>query len=344
MMRKALVKVKLAAALAVACVLVIHNPSGAAAADQETMQQTGQDGSESGKMEETLQKTEKEESEETGKAQESNQTGQQAAENNESQNNGSQKTEKNEPQNSGSQGTEKSELQNSGSPETEKSEQQNSGSPETDKSEQQNRDSQGTEQGQQYFAAAVLMNETDESYGDLSRFMSLSSDQFRIYTVAVLDASTGQPAVSPAPVNVSLDFPYGYDEKRLAVSELKMEDTSPVRTEIQYAVDENGKIVFQTDHSGLFVVMEKKAQVTLPSYLEPTEKIAKQELKKTDPEVSGESGGARESGISGNLKSPQTGDDHSVLAWGLEAGTAFLLLAAAISVKVFRNRRYFKKK
>ena len=106
------------------------------------------------------------------------------------------------------------------------------------------------------------MDSSNELYGSLSQFLSLSSDQFQIYTVAVIDPVTQQPVQPDGPVEVSLDVPSGYDTDRVVVSEISMDGETPVRTELPFTY-KNGKAVFETDHSGIYVVMEKKVQPSL---------------------------------------------------------------------------------
>ena len=68
-----------------------------------------------------------------------------------------------------------------------------------------------------------LMDSSNELYGSLSQFLSLSSDQFQIYTVAVIDPVTQQPVQPDGPVEVSLDVPSGYDTDRVVISEISMD-------------------------------------------------------------------------------------------------------------------------
>ena len=119
------------------------------------------------------------------------------------------------------------------------------------------------------WAFPILMDSSNELYSSLSQFLSLSSDQFQIYTVAVIDPVTQQPVQPDSPVEVSLDMPSGYDTDRVVVSEISMDGETPVRTELSFTYN-NGKAVFETDHSGIYVVMEKKVQPQLPASLEMT--------------------------------------------------------------------------
>ena len=56
-----------------------------------------------------------------------------------------------------------------------------------------------------------------------------------------------------------------------------------MRTELSFTYN-NGKAVFETDHSGIYVVMEKKVQPQLPASLEMTSKVEKLELTKKYPD------------------------------------------------------------
>ena len=132
-------------------------------------------------------------------------------------------------------------------------------------------------------AFPILMDSSNELYSSLSQFLSLSSDQFQIYTVAVIDPVTQQPVQPDSPVEVSLDMPSGYDTDRVVVSEISMDGETPVRTELSFTYN-NGKAVFETDHSGIYVVMEKKVQPQLPASLEMTSKVEKLELTKKYPD------------------------------------------------------------
>ena len=99
-------------------------------------------------------------------------------------------------------------------------------------------------------AFPILMDSSNELYSSLSQFLSLSSDQFQIYTVAVIDPVTQRPVQPDSPVEVSLDMPSGYDTDRVVVSEISMDGETPVRTELSFTYN-NGKAVFETDHSGI---------------------------------------------------------------------------------------------
>ena len=187
-------------------------------------------------------------------------------------------------------------------------------------------------------AFPVLMDSSNELYGSLSQFLSLSSDQFQIYTVAVIDPMTQQPVQPDSPVEVSLDVPSGYDADRVVVSEISMDGEIPVRTELSFTYN-SGKAVFETDHSGVYVVMEKKVQPQLPASLEMTSKVEKLELTKKYPD------GVSQISPAGSLTSsaraltlnPQTGDDHSVLIWGVV--TAIAAAAVIVLIVIIIKRR-----
>ena len=179
-------------------------------------------------------------------------------------------------------------------------------------------------------AFPILMDSSNELYSSLSQFLSLSSDQFQIYTVAVIDPVTQQPVQPDSPVEVSLDMPSGYDTDRVVVSEISMDGETPVRTELSFTYN-NGKAVFETDHSGIYVVMEKKVQPQLPASLEMTSKVEKLELTKKYPDSVSltSSSGTR-------TLNPQTGDDNTVLIWGVVTAIA---AAAVISLVVIIIKR-----
>ena len=183
-------------------------------------------------------------------------------------------------------------------------------------------------------AFPILMDSSNELYSSLSQFLSLSSDQFQIYTVAVIDPVTQRPVQPDSPVEVSLDMPSGYDTDRVVVSEISMDGETPVRTELSFTYN-NGKAVFETDHSGIYVVMEKKVQPQLPASLEMTSKVEKLELTKKYPDSVSltSSSGTR-------TLNPQTGDDNSVLIWGVVTAIA---AAAVIALVVIIIKRRSKK-
>ena len=181
-------------------------------------------------------------------------------------------------------------------------------------------------------AFPILMDSSNELYSSLSQFLSLSSDQFQIYTVAVIDPVTQQPVQPDSPVEVSLDMPSGYDTDRVVVSEISMDGETPVRTELSFTYN-NGKAVFETDHSGIYVVMEKKVQPQLPASLEMTSKIEKLELTKKYPDSVSltSSSGTR-------TLNPQTGDDNSVLIWGVVTAIAAAAVIALVVIIIKRRK------
>ena len=181
-------------------------------------------------------------------------------------------------------------------------------------------------------AFPILMDSSNELYSSLSQFLSLSSDQFQIYTVEVIDPVTQQPVQPDSPVEVSLDMPSGYDTDRVVVSEISMDGETPVRTELSFTYN-NGKAVFETDHSGIYVVMEKKVQPQLPASLEMTSKVEKLELTKKYPDSVSltSSSGTR-------TLNPQTGDDNSVLIWGVVTAIAAAAVIALVVIIIKRRK------
>ena len=181
-------------------------------------------------------------------------------------------------------------------------------------------------------AFPILMDSSNELYSSLSQFLSLSSDQFQIYTVAVIDPVTQQPVEPDSPVEVSLDMPSGYDTDRVVVSEISMDGETPVRTELSFTYN-NGKAVFETDHSGIYVVMEKKVQPQLPASLEMTSKVEKLELTKKYPDSVSltSSSGTR-------TLNPQTRDDNTVLIWGVVTAIAAAAVIALVVIIIKRRK------
>ena len=181
-------------------------------------------------------------------------------------------------------------------------------------------------------AFPILMDSSNELYSSLSQFLSLSSDQFQIYTVAVIDPVTQQPVEPDSPVEVSLDMPSGYDTDKVVVSEISMDGETPVRTELSFTYN-NGKAVFETDHSGIYVVMEKKVQPQLPASLEMTSKVEKLELTKKYPDSVSltSSSGTR-------TLNPQTGDDNTVLIWGVVTAIAAAAVIALVVIIIKRRK------
>lgn len=183
-------------------------------------------------------------------------------------------------------------------------------------------------------AFSVLMDSSNELYGSLSQFLSLSSDQFQIYTVAVIDPVTQQPVQPDSPVEVSLDVPSGYDTDRVVISEISMNGETPVRTELSFTYN-NGKAVFETDHSGIYVVMEKKMQPQLPASLEMTSKVQKLELTKKYSNPLSVSLTASAGSLTVN---PQTGDDNSVLIRGVVTVIAAAAVIALVVIIIKRRK------
>ena len=183
-------------------------------------------------------------------------------------------------------------------------------------------------------AFTILMDSSDELYSGLSQFLALSSDQFRIYTVAVIDPVTQQPVQPDSPVEVSLDVPAGFDTGRVVVSEISMNGETPVRTELSFTYN-NGKAVFETDHSGIYVLMEKKVQADLPSSLKMTSKVEKLELTKKYADRSSASPSASSTVLTAN---PQTGDDNSVLIWGVVTVIAAAAVIALVVIIIKRRK------
>lgn len=179
-------------------------------------------------------------------------------------------------------------------------------------------------------AVPMPMDSTDNLYEGLSQFLSLGSDQYQIYTVAIIDPATGQPVQPVDPVQISLDVPSVYDTDRLVVSEISMDGETPSRMEFPFTYS-SGKAVFESDHSGIYVVMEKKVQVKLPHSFDLTSKVEKLELTK---KYYGSESLA--SSIESPNLNPQTGDDNSVLIWGIvtaAAAAAVIVLAVIIIIK-----------
>lgn len=181
-------------------------------------------------------------------------------------------------------------------------------------------------------AVAEPMDTSDPMYAQLEQFLTLIADRFQIYTVAVVELtdptnpsnpSAWQPTVPEEAVEVSLVIPEGYDPSRTVVAEIGQSGDSqtPAWTEITYQ-NINGSAVFQTDHSGLFVIAEEKQWQELPSSLEMTSKVDRLELTKKYPAGVGPV-------LPGDSMSvPPTGDDYSVLIWG---GVTVLAAAAVIA-------------
>lgn len=186
-------------------------------------------------------------------------------------------------------------------------------------------------------AMAVPMDTSDPMYAQLEQFLTLIADRFQIYTVAVVeltdptnpsDPSAWQPTVPEEAVEVSLAIPEGYDLSRTVVAEIGQSAGSqtPAWTEITYQ-NINGNAVFETDHSGLFVIAEEKQWKDIPASLEMTSKVERLELTKVYPSGSRTSG-ALPASLKYSTSVPLTGDDYSVFIWG---GVTVLAAAAVIA-------------
>lgn len=208
-----------------------------------------------------------------------------------------------------------------------------------DKTEQPDEEPEDEQQAKDPIAVPILMDSSNELYGSLSQFLLLSSDQFQVYTVAVIDPMTQQPVQPDSPVETVLDVPSGYDTDRVVVSEISMSGETPVRAELTFTYD-NGKAVFETDHSGIYVVMEKKVQPQLPDSLEMTSQIEKLELTKKYPDSASltSSAGNLTSSVRTLTFNPQTGDDHSVLIWGIVTAAAAAAVIALVVIIIKRRK------
>lgn len=165
-------------------------------------------------------------------------------------------------------------------------------------------------------------------YEQLSAFLALSADRFQMYMVTFADGQ-GKPVQSDGPVQAAADIPEGYDMERTVVSEISMEGDTPLRTELSYTVSD-GKAVFQTDHAGLFVIMEKKALPELPPSLDMTDKVEPLDLTK----YSGSAGSG--AGQAAFTSVPATGDQAAPFLWiggSAAVSTGLLLFVIANSTK-----------
>ena len=164
-------------------------------------------------------------------------------------------------------------------------------------------------------------------YEQLSAFLALSADRFQIYMVTFTDGQ-GKPAQPDGPVQAAADIPEGYDMERTVVSEISMEGDTPLRTELSYTVSA-GKAVFQTDHAGLFVIMEKKALPELPPSLDMTDKVEPLDLTK----YSGSAGSGAGQAVFTSV--PATGDQAAPFLWiggSAAVSTGLLLFVIANSI------------
>lgn len=185
---------------------------------------------------------------------------------------------------------------------------------------------QTTEQDAVY--PVLIPLESGEQYEQLSAFLSLSADQFKAYIIMFVDAGQN-PAQPEGETQITLPVPAEYDMSRVVVSEITMAGNTPQRTELSYTAG-NGNVVFQTDHAGLFVVMEKKVQAELPPSLEMTDKVENLELTKYES-----------SAAAGTVSSvPKTGDERAGFLWmGLSSAvsTGLILLVIVKSMKISKK-------
>ena len=165
-------------------------------------------------------------------------------------------------------------------------------------------------------------------YEQLGAFLALSADRFQIYMVTFADGQ-GKPAQPDGPVQAAADIPEDYDMERTVVSEISMEGDTPLRTELSYTVSD-GKAVFQTDHAGLFVIMEKKVLPELPLSLDMTDKVEPLDLTK----YSGSAGSGTGQAVLTSV--PATGDQAAPFLWiggSAAVSTGLLLFVIANSTK-----------
>lgn len=179
-------------------------------------------------------------------------------------------------------------------------------------------------------AVMIPMDPSDAAYAELSQLLTRISERFQVYTVAVVDPMTQQPVTADEPVDVSLAIPSDYDKERTFIKEIKQTaDAQGVSwNDVAYR-SENGKALFETDHSGLFVVIEIP---DTPGKLEMTSKVDRLELTKAYPS------GAFPVSLKYSTVVPLTGDDNSVFIWG---GVTVLAAAAVIAgiIIVIKRRK-----
>ena len=165
-------------------------------------------------------------------------------------------------------------------------------------------------------------------YEQLGAFLALSADRFQIYMVTFTDGQ-GKPAQPDGPVQAAADIPEDYDMEKTVVSEISMEGDTPLRTELSYTVSD-GKAVFQTDHAGLVVIMEKKVLPELPLSLDMTDKVEPLDLTK----YSGSAGSGTGQAVFTSV--PETGDQAAPFLWiggSAAVSTGLLLFVIANSTK-----------
>lgn len=169
-------------------------------------------------------------------------------------------------------------------------------------------------------AVMIPMDPSDAAYAELSQLLTRISDRFQVYTVAVVDPMTQQPVTADEPVDVSLAIPADYDKERTFIKEIKQTADAQGGSwdDVAYR-SENGKALFGTDHSGLFVVIEIP---DTPGKLEMTSKVDRLELTKAYPS------GAFPVSLKYSTVIPLTGDDNSVFIWG---GVTVLAAAAVVA-------------
>ena len=169
-------------------------------------------------------------------------------------------------------------------------------------------------------AVMIPMDPSDAAYAELSQLLTRISDRFQVYTVAVVDPMTQQPVTADEPVDVSLAIPADYDKERTFIKEIKQTaDAQGVSWDDVAYRSENGKALFGTDHSGLFVVIEIP---DTPGKLEMTSKVDRLELTKAYPS------GTFPVSLKYSTVIPLTGDDNSVFIWG---GVTVLAAAAVVA-------------
>lgn len=221
---------------------------------------------------------------------------------------------------------------------------ENDGSEEDDGNSIQDTEPSGQEEDvtqteeESFTAVASPVDSGDEYYDSYAQFLSLSSDRFAIYQVVFVSDTTQKPGQPASPVTVALNVPADYDAGRLVVSQIVLNGTTPTRTELAFTY-ENGQAKFEAVQEGIYAVMEKKVQIQLPSSLEPTAKVEKLELNKkysSFKPVSKLSATAK-AGVS--AANPKTGDDNSVLLWGIITGAAAVVAVIAVVLLIIIRKR-----